>query len=231
MECGLLDNLQHGEKVIVDSGYGHNNVFIRPGGIHNNYEKWKVTVGPVTEQSTTCSRNGTSYKTIFDLPFKNMALSLGPLQTLYQCVLNLMFANHSWWLIMVNTYYINIYINYDDLFASLLTTLHHCQPLCIVNNHVIFDLSLHCCQPLHIVFDLFASWSIYLHHCQPIYIVIDLFALPLTSLHCHWLFTLSLTSSLCCQPLCIVIHLFALLSTSLHHHWPLCVIANIFALL
>jgi len=29
VECGLLNNLQHGKKVIVDSGYhGHNDIFI-----------------------------------------------------------------------------------------------------------------------------------------------------------------------------------------------------------
>jgi len=42
IECGLLDNLRPGEKVIVDSGYhGHNDIFVRPRGVHNNYKKMK----------------------------------------------------------------------------------------------------------------------------------------------------------------------------------------------
>jgi len=36
-----------------------------------------VTVEPITKQSTACSRNGISYRTISDIPFKNMALFWG----------------------------------------------------------------------------------------------------------------------------------------------------------
>ncbi len=42
VECGLLDNLRHGEKIIVDRGYpGHNDVFVRPGGPNALYAQMK----------------------------------------------------------------------------------------------------------------------------------------------------------------------------------------------
>jgi len=90
VDCGLLDNLQPGETVVVDRGYkGHDDVFQRPTGQHTALEKMKSESRAQHESINRMFKEWNILKGHFKYPLNKHGIVFGAVANIVQLCIEL----------------------------------------------------------------------------------------------------------------------------------------------
>jgi len=102
VECGLLDNLQPDEKIIVDRGYpGHNDIFVWPGGPNALYAQMKRDSRACHETINQLFKEWSILNNHFRYAVEKHGMVLGLFQILFSYALNKVPEGPLWCTMMI----------------------------------------------------------------------------------------------------------------------------------
>jgi len=162
VECGLLDNLQPDEKIIVDRGYpGHNDIFVQPGGPNALYAQMKRDIRACHETINQLFKECSILNNHFWYPVKKHGMVFEAIANIVQLCIE-QDAQRPFMVYYDDTIFQNylIHCNSHIVFVSLTYALQSFKNMtkfqCI--NICCWDMQWWCQQIATIYMVLFGTW-------------------------------------------------------------------------